>query len=129
MQGSVHRVALSRHSAMVVDLMGTVGCLPTVQRVASQVKVVCHVSSSDVICCACTLVYQLVSSTSYDLSSTLSTTSDFFQDLSPSLKGFIITVSPSCIVGRSRSDLVAFGSSSVDPFLVSVRNIVTPVTL
>ena len=46
-----------------------------------------------------------VSSTSYDLSSSHSTTFAFFHDLSPSLNGFIVTVSPSCNVGRSRADL------------------------
>ena len=33
-------------------------CLPSVQRLASQVKVMLDASSSDVLCCACTLFHQ-----------------------------------------------------------------------
>ena len=48
----------SRHSATVVDAMWAACCLPTVQRVTSHVKVVLGASSSDALCCACTLFHQ-----------------------------------------------------------------------
>ena len=51
-------VMLSRHSATVVDAMWAICCIPTVQRVASQVEVGLDASSSDALCCACTLFHQ-----------------------------------------------------------------------
>ena len=67
-----------------------------------------------------------VSSTSYDQSSSRSTAVAFFHDLSPSLNGFILIVSPSCNVGILRITCL---STSIDPFLVSLRKIVIPVSL
>ena len=97
-------VMFSRHSATVVDAMWAVCCLPTAQRVTSQVEV--HIwclmrllqmhSVAPVHCSISVLNFVRSLTQSFN---------NRIHDLSPIRNGFILTVSPSCNVGRSRADL------------------------